>query len=96
VTLERFFTEIAAALGRCLPQTRLPLRPAMLAAAVIARAYTAVGCEPPVAPKRLAFFRNGRVVDATRARLELGYAPAVGLHEGVGRTATWYRQSSWR
>jgi nucleoside-diphosphate-sugar epimerase len=96
VTLERFFTAIAFALGRRLPRLRLPLRPAMLAAAVIARAYTAVGREPPVAPKRFAFFRNSRVVDASRARMELGYAAMVHLREGVGRTAEWYRGVGWR
>jgi nucleoside-diphosphate-sugar epimerase len=96
VTLERFFIEIAAALGRGLPRFRLPLRGAMLAAAVIARAYTAVGREPPVAPKRFAFFRNSRVVDSSRARLDLGYAPAIRLHEGIARTAAWYRQSARR
>ncbi|HSD10269.1 MAG TPA: NAD-dependent epimerase/dehydratase family protein [Candidatus Binatia bacterium] len=93
VTLERFFTEIAAALGRRLPRLRLPLRPAMLAAAAIARVYTAVGREPPVAPKRFALFRNSRVVDASRARLDLGYAPAVHFREGIARTAAWYRNA---
>jgi len=96
VTLERFFTEVAAALGRRLPRLRLPLGPAMLAAGVIARAYTAVGREPPVAPKRFAFFRNSRVVAASRARMDLGYAPAVRLRAGIARTAEWYREAGWR
>jgi nucleoside-diphosphate-sugar epimerase len=96
VTLERFFNAIAATLGRHLPGLHLPLGPAMLAAAIISRACTAVGREPPVAPKRLAFFRNGRVVDGSRARLNLGYAPAIRLHEGIARTGAWYRDSSGR
>jgi nucleoside-diphosphate-sugar epimerase len=96
VTLERFFTEIAAAFGRGLPRLRLPLRPTMLAAAIIARAYMAVGREPPVAPKRFAFFRNGRVVDASRARRDLGYVPAVHAREGIARTVRWYRETGGR
>jgi nucleoside-diphosphate-sugar epimerase len=68
----------------------------MLAAGVIARAYTAVGREPPVAPKRFAFFRNSRVVAASRARMDLGYAPAVRLRAGIARTAEWYREAGWR
>ena len=95
VPLERFFCEIARALGRRLPSIRLPLRPAMLASALIARAYTAIGREPPVAPKRLAFFRNSRVVDHSRARAELGYTPTVGIREGISSTAQWYREAGW-
>jgi dihydroflavonol-4-reductase len=95
VSLEHFFREIAVALGRRLPSIRLPLRPAMLASALIARAYTAVGREPPVAPKRIAFFRNSRVVDDAKARAELGYTPTVGIREGIGRAARWYREAGW-
>jgi nucleoside-diphosphate-sugar epimerase len=94
VSLEHFFAEIASALGRGLPRLRLPLRAAMLAAAVVARLYGAVGREPPVAPKRFALFRNGRVVDSSRARLHLDYAPVVHFREGIARTAAWYRAAS--
>jgi nucleoside-diphosphate-sugar epimerase len=95
VSLERFFQEIATALGRTLPPVRLPIGPAMWAAAAIARAYVMLGREPPVAPKRFAFFRNSRVVDDSRARAELGYAPSVGVREGVARAAQWYRDNAW-
>ena len=95
VSIERFFREIASALGRQLPPLRLPLAPAMLAAACIARGYTTFGLEPPVAPKRFAFFRNSRVVDNSRAAADLGYAPAVDVHDGVRRTAHWYRDAGW-
>lgn len=95
VTLERFFAEIAAALGRTLPGLRLPLGPAIVAAALVARAYTAFGREPPIAPKRFAFFKNSRVVDSTRARAELDYRPAVDLGDGISRAAAWYRESGW-
>ena len=95
VSIERFFVEIARALGRRLPPVRLPFGPTLVASAVLARAYTAFGREPPLAPKRLAFFRNGRVVDHSRARCDLGYDPAVGVREGVERTVRWYQQAGW-
>ncbi len=95
VSIERFFAEIARTLGRRLPRARLPLGPTLLASALLARAYTAFGREPPLAPKRLAFFRNGRVVDHSRARRELGYDPAVGVREGVERAARWYQEAGW-
>ena len=95
VSLERFFREVAAALDRRLPSVRLPVRPAVAASAWIARAYAALGREPPVAPKRFAFFRNSRVVDGSRARAELGYRPAIGVRDGVARSARWYREAQW-
>jgi nucleoside-diphosphate-sugar epimerase len=95
VSIERFLVEIARALGRRLPPVRLPFGPTLVASAVLARAYTAFGREPPLAPKRLAFFRNGRVVDHSRARCDLGYDPAVGVREGVERTVRWYQQAGW-
>jgi nucleoside-diphosphate-sugar epimerase len=95
VSIERFFVEIARALDCRLPSVRLPFAPALLASALLARAYTVLGREPPVAPKRLAFFRNGRVVDHSRARRDLGYDPAVGVRDGVERTARWYQQAGW-
>ncbi|MET0152097.1 MAG: NAD-dependent epimerase/dehydratase family protein [Candidatus Binatia bacterium] len=42
-----------------------------------------------------AFFRNSRVVDHSRAWRDLGYDPAVGVREGVERTARWYEQAGW-
>ena len=95
VSIERFFVEIARALDRRLPSVRLPFRPVLVASAVVARAYAAFGREPPVAPKRLAFFRNSRVVDHSRARRDLGYDPAVAVRDGVERTARWYQQAGW-
>jgi dTDP-glucose 4,6-dehydratase len=37
-------------------------------------------------------------IDASRAREELGFAPATGLSEGLGRTLEWYLESAgwWR
>lgn len=34
---------------------------------------------------------RAQFLDATRARTELGWAPAVGLDEGIARTVRWYR-----
>jgi nucleoside-diphosphate-sugar epimerase len=95
VSIRCFFEEIARALGRRLPSLRLPFTPVLVASSLLARAYTAFGREPPVAPKRLAFFRNSRIVDHSRAARDLGYDPAVGVRDGVERTARWYQQAGW-
>lgn len=95
VTLERFFSECARAVGRPLPSARLPIAPALVVARIVAWLWTRFGVEPPIAPKRFAFFQNSRVVDNSRAKADLGYEPAVSVRDGVTRTAQWYREARW-
>ncbi len=95
VTLREFFDAVARSLGRTLPAVSIPLAPAMLVARLVAAAWTAAGREPPIAPKRFAFFRNGRVVDGNRAATDLGVYPRVRLRDGLAATARWYRDAGW-
>jgi nucleoside-diphosphate-sugar epimerase len=53
------------------------------------------GIEPPIYRRRVDFFRKSRAFDISRARGELGYAPAVGMREGIRRTLEWYRANGW-
>ena len=53
------------------------------------------GVAPPIYRRRVDFFRKSRSFDIGRAQRELGYAPAVGLREGIGRTLEWYREHGW-
>ena len=43
----------------------------------------------------VAFFMSDRVLDISRARQELGYAPRVSVPEAIHRTAEWYRSQGW-
>ncbi|MGH7896618.1 MAG: hypothetical protein ACREQQ_01620, partial [Candidatus Binatia bacterium] len=95
VSLERFFREIASAFGVRLPAPRLPLGAAVAMSRVVAALWSLVGREPPIAPKRFAFFRQSRFVDGSRAERELGYRPAVFVPQGVRRAAAWYRDAGW-
>ena len=42
--------------------------------------------------RRVDFFTKSRAFDITRARAEIGFAPRVGLRDGIGRTLAWYRE----
>ena len=53
------------------------------------------GIEPPIYRRRVDFFTKSRAFDITRARAEIGYAPRVGLREGIARTLEWYREHGW-
>jgi nucleoside-diphosphate-sugar epimerase len=59
------------------------------------RYYVPLGIEPPLYRRRVDFFTKSRAFAIARARAELGYAPKVGLDEGIRRTLAWYREQGW-
>ncbi len=50
---------------------------------------------PPIFPRRVDWYRQNRAFDIGRAKREIGYAPKVGLDEGLRRTAEWYRAEKY-
>jgi nucleoside-diphosphate-sugar epimerase len=77
------------------PRRRLPVWPVWLAGAACEAVCTPFGISPPLYRRRVDFFRKSRAFDISRARAELGFAPKVGLREGIGRTLEWYREHRW-
>jgi nucleoside-diphosphate-sugar epimerase len=96
VTTLRALVDITAEVaGVPPPRVTLPVWPVWLAGAVCEAVFTPIGMSPPIYRRRVDFFRKSRAFDITRARRELGYAPAVGLREGIRRTLDWYREHGW-
>jgi len=77
------------------PKIHLPVWPFWMAGALCEALCAPLGIEPPIYRRRVDFFTKSRAFDITRARQELGYAPAVGLREGIRRTLEWYRRERW-
>jgi nucleoside-diphosphate-sugar epimerase len=77
------------------PSRRLPVWPVWLAGAACEAVCAPFGIPPPLYRRRVDFFRKSRAFDISRARGELGFAPKVGLREGIGRTLEWYRDQGW-
>jgi dihydroflavonol-4-reductase len=77
------------------PKLHLPVWPFWTAGALCEAVCAPLGIEPPIYRRRVDFFTKSRAFDITRARQELGYAPAVGLREGIRRTLEWYREAGW-
>jgi nucleoside-diphosphate-sugar epimerase len=69
--------------------------PVWLAGAACEALCAPLGIEPPLYRRRVDFFTKSRAFDIARARAELGYAPKVGLDEGIRRTLAWYRGQGW-
>ena len=90
--LTRIIADVAAVEP---PRVHLPVWPFWVAGAACEAICAPLGIEPPLYRRRVDFFTKSRAFDITRARRDLGYAPAVSLREGIERTLAWYRQKEW-
>lgn len=90
-TLNDLVALIAAELKVKPPRLRLPVWPVWLAGAMCEAVCVPLRLSPPLYRRRVDFYTKSRAFDTTRARTELGFAPAVDLPEGIRRTIAWYR-----
>jgi nucleoside-diphosphate-sugar epimerase len=90
VTLNELVRLVGEAVGAAPRALRIPLAPVRAAAWLCETVCAPLGIEPPLYPRRVDFFRKDRAFRIDKARRELGYSPAVGVAEGVRRTAAWY------
>jgi dihydroflavonol-4-reductase len=94
-TLNDLVALVAAVAGVRPPRLHLPVWPFWIAGALCEAACAPLGLEPPIYRRRVDFYTKSRAFDIARARREIGYAPSVGLREGITRTLDWYRQHGW-
>ena len=94
-TLNELVRLIAEIAGVRPPTLHVPVWPFWVAGALCEAVCVPLGIEPPLYRRRVDFFTKSRAFDITRARREIGYAPTVGLREGIGRTLAWYREHGW-
>jgi len=94
-TLNGIIEEVVRATGGKPPRLRVPLAPVLAAAWLCEAVCRPLGIEPPLYPRRVEFFSKHRAFEIAKARRVLGYAPRVGLREGITRTAAWYREHGW-
>lgn len=77
------------------PAMHWPVWPFWMAGAACEAVCAPFGIAPPIFRRRVDFFTKSRAFDISRARAELGFAPRIGLREGIGRTLEWYRDHGW-
>jgi nucleoside-diphosphate-sugar epimerase len=94
-TLNELIRIIADAAGVAPPSRHLPVWPFWVAGAACEAICAPFGLEPPLYRRRVDFFTKSRAFDIGRARRDLGYAPRIGLREGIQRTLEWYRSAGW-
>ncbi len=94
-TLNELVGRIAEVAGVKPPRVHLPVWPFWAAGALCEAVCVPLGIEPPIFRRRVDFYTKSRAFDIARARAEIGYAPSVGLRDGIARTLAWYRQHGW-
>jgi nucleoside-diphosphate-sugar epimerase len=94
-TLDDLVATIANVGGVAPPRLHLPVWPFWAAGAVCEAVCRPFGVAPPIYRRRVDFYTKSRAFDISRARREIGYAPRVGLREGITRTLDWYRKHGW-
>lgn len=94
-TLNQLVQLVAQEAGVAPPSLHLPAWPFWLAGAACEAVCAPLGIEPPLYRRRVDFFTKSRAFDITRARTDLGYAPRIGLREGIRLTLTWYKEAGW-
>jgi nucleoside-diphosphate-sugar epimerase len=94
-TLNALVGLVAEGAGVPAPTLHLPVWPFWIAGAACEAICVPLGIEPPLYRRRVDFFTKSRAFDISRARAEVGYAPQIGLREGIRRTLDWYRAQGW-
>jgi nucleoside-diphosphate-sugar epimerase len=95
VSFRGLVSSIARALGKPSPGWSIPLWLANLASDCFTMLPGCKGENAPLTRSRVQFLTNSRVYDISRARRELGFAPRVGLEEGIKYTAQWYQKHEY-
>ncbi len=95
VAIEDLVRQVAVALGQPVNIVHLPVLPLVVAGHVCELVCKPLKITPPIFPRRVDWYRQNRAFNIARAKAELGYAPKVGLAEGLRRTAQWYREEGF-
>lgn len=91
-TLRELVDLIAEVLGKNKTGIRIPYMPVYLASIICDKICKKIHVSPPIYPRRVEFFSKDRAFSIEKAKRLLGYAPKVGLADGLARTADWYKQ----
>ena len=93
--IEDLVRRVARSLGVDVRIPHYPVWPVVAAGHVVEKVCRPFGVTPPIFPRRVDWYRQNRAFKIDKAKRDLGYRPAVGLDEGLRRTAEWYRQEGY-
>ena len=91
-TIRELVNIIADVLQKPHPKWRIPFSPVYALAVGCEKFCRYLNIEPLLYPRRVEFFQKDRAFSIEKAKRVLGYTPRVGLREGLGDTAAWYKE----
>jgi dihydroflavonol-4-reductase len=94
-SLNAMIEELSAVLGKRPRLLRLPSGPFLMLGSVCEAVFVPLGLKPPIYRRRMEFFTKDKAYDIGRARKLLGFAPKIGMREGLKKTADWYRAEGY-
>ncbi len=95
VEIEDLVQRTGKALGVDVKIPHFPVMPLVIVGHICEKVCKPFHITPPIFPRRVDWFRQNRAFQIDKAKRDLGYAPAIGLDEGLKRTAEWYRAEGY-
>ncbi len=95
VQIEDLVRRAAKALGVEVAIPHFPVWPVIVVGHIVEKCCKPFRISPPIFPRRVDWYRQNRAFTIAKAKRDLGYRPAVGLDEGLRRTAEWYRREGY-
>lgn len=77
------------------PRIKVPVAPVYCVSWICEKLCNLVGLEPPLHPRRVAFFTKNRDFSIEKAKSMLGFQPSVPLEEGMQRTIKWSEKNGY-
>jgi nucleoside-diphosphate-sugar epimerase len=93
--IEDLVRRVGKALNVDVKVPHYPVWPVVAAGHVCEKVCRPFGITPPLFPRRVDWYRQNRAFKIDKAKRDLGYRPAVGIDEGLRRTAEWYRREGY-
>lgn len=89
-SIQELVTRVGRSIGVDVKTPRYPIWPLIIAGHIFEKACKPFGIAPPIFPRRVDWFRQVRAFRIDKAKRDLGYAPRVGIDEGLRLTGEWY------
>lgn len=93
--IEELVKRVAKAMGTPVKIPHYPVWPLVIAGHVCEKLCKPLGITPPIFPRRVDWYRQNRAFKIDKAKADLGYAPKVGIDEGLHNTYLWYKEKGY-
>ena len=95
LTIKELVEKTGKAMNKQVKIPHYPIFPVVIAGHIFEKICKPFGITPPIFPRRVDWYRQVRAFKIDKAKHELGYAPKVGIDEGLNRTAKWYKEMGY-